>query len=70
MATTALGLRTSLVPVFIARLRLLKAIVPGLQELPRPCLDAVQSLLERTETLVEESAGRSVSSEHESSLEP
>jgi hypothetical protein len=70
MATSAPGLQTSLVPIFIARLRLLKAIVPGLHELPRPCLDEVLALLEQTERLVEESVGRSVSSEPESAPEP
>ena len=70
MASPAPDLRLSLVPVFIARLHLLMAIVPGLREVPRPCLDELQSLLERAEKLIEESVGRPVSSEPESPAEP
>ena len=69
MATYTPGLQTSLVPIFVARLRLLKAIIPGLQDLPRTCLDEVQFLLDRTERLIEESVGPSVSSEPESTPE-
>lgn len=57
MATSAPAIGPSLIPIFIARLRLLMAIVPGLRELPQPCLDELQSLLERAEELIEESAG-------------
>jgi hypothetical protein len=45
MATPAAALRTSLIPIFIARLDLLMAIVPGLRELPQSRLDELQSLL-------------------------
>jgi hypothetical protein len=58
MATPALDLRFSLIPIFLSRLTLLKAIVPGLRELPRPCLDELESLLKRAETLVEKSVER------------
>ena len=58
MATTAPDLRLSLIPIFISRLNLLMAIVPGLRELPRPCLDELQSLLKRAEKLVEKSVER------------
>jgi len=63
MAAPASAFRTSLIPIFIARLHLLMAIVPGLRELPRPCLDELQSLLERAENLIEESMGRPISAE-------
>jgi len=70
MASPAPDLRLSLIPIFIARLQLLMAIVPGLRELPRPCLDELQSLLERAEKLIEQSVRRPVSSEPESPAEP
>jgi len=70
MASPAPDLRLSLVPIFIARLHLLMAIVPGLREVPRPCLDELQSLLERAEKLIEQSVRRPVSSEPESPAEP
>jgi len=70
LATPAPDLRLSLIPIFVSRLHLLKAIVPGLRELPRPYLDELQSLLERAEKLIVESAGRPVSSETESALDP
>jgi hypothetical protein len=57
MATPASAFRTSLLPIFIARLHALMAIAPGLRELPRPCLNEVQSLLARTKELIEESVG-------------
>jgi hypothetical protein len=68
MATPAPGLRTSLIPIFIARLHMLMALVPGLRELPQPRLDELQSLLERAQKLVEESSGSPSPSEPESWL--
>ena len=68
MATPAPGLRTSLVPIFIARLKLLMALVPGLRELPQARLDELQSLLERAQKLIEESTGLPSPSESESWL--
>jgi hypothetical protein len=70
MATPAPAFRLSLIPIFIARLHLLMAIVPGLRELPQPSLNELQSLLKRAEKLIEESIGRPVSSESESVPEP
>jgi len=69
MATPAPAHRTSLVPIFIDRLHLLMAIVPGLGELPRPCLDELQSLLVRAEKLIEASIGGPIPSECESATE-
>jgi hypothetical protein len=66
MATAEPSFRTSLVPIFIARLHALMAIAPALGELPRPCLTELQSLLQRAEKLIEESVGRPISSESES----
>lgn len=63
MATPARTLRSSLVPIFIARLNILMAIVPGLRELPQSHLDELRSLLERAQTLVEQAAGLPVTSE-------
>ena len=60
MATPTPAPRTSLIPIFVARLNTLMAIAPGLRELPQPCLDEVQSLLERVQKLVEESTGISI----------
>jgi hypothetical protein len=57
MATAEPSFRTSLVPIFIARLHALMAIAPALRELPRPCLTELQSLLKRAEKLIEESGG-------------
>jgi len=46
---------TSLTPVFLARLKVLRAIASGLCELPPPMLDELQALLERAEAIVQES---------------
>jgi hypothetical protein len=70
MASPAPDFRLSLIPIFITRLRLLMAVVPTLRELPRPCLDELQSLLERAEKLIAESVGRPISSESKSAPEP
>jgi len=55
--TQAPAAQLSLKPIFIARLDQLKAIAPGLRELPQPRLDELQELLERAQKLVEESSG-------------
>lgn len=70
MATPAPELRTSLIPIFVARLNTLMAIAPGLRELPQPRLDELQSLLERAQELVEQSTGLPISSKSESDPEP
>ena len=63
MATPAPARRTSLIPIFVARLDLLMTIVPGLRELPQPCVDELQSLLERAQELIGQSTGLPISSE-------
>jgi hypothetical protein len=60
------GPQLSLIPIFIARLDQLKAIVSGLRELPQPRLDELWSLLDRAQKLVEESTGLPRTSESES----
>jgi hypothetical protein len=52
--TQAPAAQLSLKPIFIARLDQLKAIAPGLRELPQPRLDELQELLERAQRLVSE----------------
>jgi hypothetical protein len=69
MATAVPAFRTSLLPIFIARLRTLVAIAPALRELPGPYLNELQSLLERTEKLVEKSVEGSISFQSESPTE-
>ena len=49
--------RTSLIPIFTARLKTLRAMAPGLRELPRPAFDELQSLLERVDAVIRESVG-------------
>jgi hypothetical protein len=63
MATPAPAPRRSLIPIFVAKLDLLVAIAPGLRELPQPCLDELQSLLERAQKLIGQSTGLPISSE-------
>jgi hypothetical protein len=46
---------TSLIPIFLARLKVLHAIASGLRELPTPMLNELQSLLERAEAVIQES---------------
>jgi len=70
MAAPEPAFRTSLLPIFVARLQTLRAIVPGLRDLPKPDLNELQSLLERAEKLVTESMGRLSSSKPESAREP
>ena len=48
---------TSLIPVFLARVKVLRAIASGLRELPPPMFDELQSLLERAEAVIQESVG-------------
>jgi hypothetical protein len=67
--TPSPGPQLSLIPIFIARLNTLIAIVPGLRELPQPRLDELRSLLDRAQKLVEESAGLAIASETESAPE-
>jgi hypothetical protein len=70
VATPEPAFRTSLLPIFLARLQTLRAIAPGLSDLPKPVLNEVESLLERAEKLVVESMGRPISSEPDSAPEP
>lgn len=63
MASPEPALQTSLLPIFITRLQSLKAIAPGLRDVPRARLDELLSLLERAEKLIEESMGRLISAE-------
>jgi len=57
MASPAMDFRTSLIPIFTARLKTLRAMAPGLRDLPRPAFDELQSLLERVEAVIRESVG-------------
>ena len=57
MASPAMDFRTSLIPIFTARLKTLRAIAPDLRDLPAPAFDELQSLLERAEALIGEYAG-------------
>jgi hypothetical protein len=67
MATSVPAPELSLIPTFIARLDQLKAIVPGLRELPQPRLDELQSLLARAHELVNEPSEPPLASDCESS---
>jgi hypothetical protein len=69
MATPAPESPTSLISIFIARLEQLKAIASGLRELPQPCLDELQSLLDRAYDLVKEATRRPIGPETESAPE-
>jgi hypothetical protein len=57
MATPAPEFRTSLVPIFMARLRTLQAIASGLNELSQPLRADLESLLKQAEKLIEDSVG-------------
>jgi hypothetical protein len=57
MATPSLQFQTSLLPIFMTRLKTLRAIASGLIDLPEPTFKQVQALLEQAETAVEESVG-------------
>jgi hypothetical protein len=58
MASPAMDFRTSLIPIFVARLKTLRAMAPGLRDLPGPASDELQSLLARAEAVIRESIGR------------
>ena len=53
----AMDFRTSLIPIFASRLKTLRAIAPGLGDLPAPAFDELQSLLERAEAVIREPVG-------------
>jgi hypothetical protein len=55
MATPAPEFRTSLVPIFMARLRTLQAIASGLNELPQPLRADLELLLKQAEKLIQDS---------------
>ena len=57
MARPVMNFRTSLIPIFTARLKTLRAMAPGLRDLHRPAFDEVESLLARAEALIRESVG-------------
>ena len=56
MASPAMDFRTSLLPIFMTRLKILRAI--GLRDLPSQTFNELQSLLERAEAVVRESVGQ------------
>ena len=70
MAASEPAFRTSVLPIFNARLHALMAIAPALRELPRRRVDELQSLLKRAEILIEESIARPTPSESEFPAEP
>ena len=57
MASPAMDFRTSLLPIFMTRLKILRAIAPGLRDLPSQTFEEIQSLLERAEAVIRESVG-------------
>jgi hypothetical protein len=57
MASPAMDFRTSLIPIFTARLKTLRAMARGLRDLPGPAFDELQSLLERADAVIRESVG-------------
>jgi hypothetical protein len=57
MATPAAEFRTSLIPIFMARLRSLQAIASGLNELPLSSRSDLELLLKQAEKLVQDSVG-------------
>ena len=57
MASPAMDFRTSLLPIFMTRLKILRAIAPGLRDLPAQTFNELQSLLERAEAVIRESVG-------------
>jgi len=54
MATQATEFRTSLVPIFMARLRVLQAIASGLNELPQSSRSDLELLLKQAEKLLQD----------------
>jgi hypothetical protein len=63
MTGPAHALDLSLLPIFLVRLRTLKAIVPGLNDLSQSSLNELRSLLERAEKLVAGSMDEPILSE-------
>jgi hypothetical protein len=63
MASPARSLDLSLLPIFLVRLRTLKAIAPGLNDLSQSSMNELRSLLERAEQLVAGSLDEPVLSE-------
>jgi hypothetical protein len=57
MARPVMNFRTSLIPIFTARLKTLRAMAPGRRDLHRPAFDELESLLARAEALIRESVG-------------
>jgi hypothetical protein len=57
MATPTAEFRTSLIPIFMARLRTLQAIASGLNELPQSSRSDLELLLKQAEKLVQDSVG-------------
>ena len=57
MAASSLQFQTSLLPIFMTRLKTLRAIASGLLDLPESTFNQVQFLLEKTEAVIEESVG-------------
>jgi len=57
MASPAMDFRNSLLPIFMSRLKILRAIAPGLRDLPSQTFNELQSLLERAEAVIQESVG-------------
>lgn len=57
MAASSLQFQTSLLPIFMTRLKTLRAIASGLVDLPEQTFQQVQFLLEKTEAVIEESVG-------------
>jgi hypothetical protein len=57
MASPATDFRTSLILIFMTRLKILRAMAPGLRDLPAPPFNELQSLLERAEAVIRESVG-------------
>ena len=57
MATPAPEFRTSLIPIFMARLRTLRAIASGLNELPQPSGSELELLLKQAEKVIQNSLG-------------
>ena len=55
----SMDFRTSLIPIFASRLKTLRAIAPGLRDLPAPAFNELQSLLEKAEALIGEYAVQS-----------
>jgi hypothetical protein len=55
MASPALAVGTSLLPIFLTRLNLLQAIVSGLNDMPDGSRAELESLLKHAEELVQES---------------